>query len=125
MNASTFRRARVVKYAIDFRSICHVAGALFLSVLPFWWALPWPALVALWGVCLYVRTFCPYAQHNHGHLPVFRYPVLNFVYDVAFAQVTGYATSLWELHHNRGHHRHYLTPAKDVARVTSDRKSVV
>ena len=119
MNARTFRRERLVKYAIDLRSIAHVFGALFLSFVPFWLELPWPGLVALWGVSMYVRTFCPYAQHNHGHLPVFRLPALNFFYDIAFAQVTGYATSLWELHHNRGHHRNYLNPPKDVARVTS------
>jgi beta-carotene hydroxylase len=119
MNARAFRRERLVKYSIDLRSITLVATAFFLSFLPFWLKLPWQALAVLWCASLYVRAFCPYAQHNHGHLPVFRVTALNFLYDFVFAQVTGYPTALWELHHNRGHHRNYLNPKADVARVMS------
>src|SRR5450432_32891 len=44
------------------------------------------------------------------------------IYDALLTQVTGYPSAFWELHHNRGHHAHYLRPERDPARIT-DRKT--
>jgi fatty acid desaturase len=107
----------IFKYRVDVWPFAIVVVTLALSVLPFCVTLPIWLLGAVWVAVLYLRTFAPFIQHNHAHLPVFNARALNLAYDVLLAQNTGYATSLWELHHNRGHHRHFLDPDKDVATV--------
>lgn len=118
--------AGILRYPSDLRPVTMVCLALALSLAPLILQqlghLPsLPALVALWLVSLYVRTAAPYAQHNHGHLPAFRSAALNGLFDTILTQVTGYPTALWELHHNRGHHRTYLDPYSDVAGVIDPR----
>jgi|GEM_PF-172560 len=109
----------LLRYASDRRPILIVGLAACLGLVPFLLpsGTPIAVLAVLWVVALYVRTHAPYAQHNHGHLPAFHARWLNFAYDVLLAQVTGYPTALWELHHNRGHHVHVLDPELDVARI--------
>jgi fatty acid desaturase len=107
----------VLKYPVDALPITLVVATLALSILPFCVTMPVWALVGVWIAVLYLRTFAPFIQHNHAHLPVFNARPLNLLYDVLLAQNTGYATALWELHHNRGHHRNFLDPDKDVATV--------
>jgi fatty acid desaturase len=112
------------RYSIDRRSLAIVLLAALLTLSPF---LLLPAHLAvwqlgvLWLVALYARSFAPYAQHNHGHLPVFRARALNAAYDAVLTLVTGYPTALWELHHNLGHHHHLLEPEKDVATILDHR----
>lgn len=119
--------SRVVRYTADVRPLAMVFLAAGLSVLPLvvssYVTLAVWQLAALWLISQYVRTFCPYAQHNHAHLPVFssRGRFLNAVYDVALGLVTGYPTAFWELHHNIGHHRNFLEPENDVAAVVDRR----
>jgi beta-carotene hydroxylase len=113
----------LLRFSADIRSVALVLSAAALSTSPFLLPAahlhaPWWGLVILWGASQYVRTFAPYAQHNHGHLPVFHSPLLNTIYDALLTQVTGYPSAFWELHHNRGHHAHYLRPERDPARIT-------
>lgn len=94
-----------------------VACGSALALLPFVVHMPLPAQLGLLALVLYVRTFAAFAQHNHAHLAVFNWWPLNALYDALLAQNTGYPTALWELHHNRGHHRHFLDPARDVGSI--------
>ncbi len=110
-------RDGLFKYSIDVRPVAFVLGSVALSLVPFFVHLPLWAFVLYWPALLYMRSFCPYAQHNQAHLPTFNSRALNWLYDVCLAQTTGYQTALWELHHNRGHHRNFLTPELDVARI--------
>ena len=98
--------------------VALVVAVSALALAPFALALPSWAVCALWAIVFYGRTFAAFAQHNHAHLPAFNWPILNWAYDVLLTQNTGYPTALWELHHNRGHHRHFLTPELDVAAIT-------
>ncbi|MEW5851333.1 MAG: fatty acid desaturase [Myxococcota bacterium] len=115
------RRKGLLRYNIDVIPLLWVQATLLLSLVPFLVELP------LWGQVLlaipvfFLRSSCPYLQHNQGHLPAFwrRWP--NHVYDLQLALMTGYVTSLWELQHARGHHRHYLTPALDPASIIDPR----
>jgi fatty acid desaturase len=109
------------RYRADLRPLLSIVTIVVLSLLPFLIHFPLWLLLPYAGVLLWLRSYSPYAQHNHGHLPVFRFQVLNLVYDALLAQCTGYATALWELHHVRGHHRHFLTPELDVARIIDRR----
>jgi fatty acid desaturase len=106
------------KYRVDVGPVALVIAVSALALMPFLFALPLWATLAAWAVVFYARTFAAFAQHNHAHLPVFNWAPLNIAYDGLLAQNTGYPTSLWELHHNRGHHRHFLEPDRDVAAIT-------
>jgi beta-carotene hydroxylase len=108
----------VFKYRADVGPFALVVAVSALALAPFAFRLPFWVVGTLWALVFYARTFTPFAQHNHAHLPAFNWPVLNCVYDVLLTQNTGYPTALWELHHNRGHHRHFLTPERDVAAIT-------
>ena len=107
----------ILKYRVDATPVLLVIGASALALVPFLGPLPSWALLGLWLLVFYSRTFAAFAQHNHAHLPVFNWKLLNWLYDVLLTQNTGYPTALWELHHNRGHHRHFLDPDRDVAAI--------
>lgn len=111
------RRRGIFKYPADVWPVLVVTAVVGLSFVPFVVDMPLWALAGYWVFMLWARSFGPYAQHNHAHLPAFENRFLNRVFDTLLTQTTGYPTALWELHHNRGHHRHFLTPEKDVATV--------
>lgn len=111
---------RTLRYPSDLRPVVIVCLAALLTLSPFLLGgahLPAWALALLWLASLYARSHGPYAQHNHGHLTVFRARPLNVAYDALLALVTGYPTALWELHHNIGHHQSFLDPKTDVASI--------
>ncbi len=118
------QRPFLFRYAIDRRSLAVVLIAALLSVSPLLLLRAHLAaweLVVLWFAALYARSFGPYAQHNHAHLPVFRARALNVAYDAVLTLITGYPTALWELHHNVGHHQNLLEPKNDVASILDPR----
>lgn len=110
-------RNGILKYKVDIWPVSIVALAFALSLLPLLVEMPLWVAAPFWVFVLWVRTHTPFAQHNQGHLPVFNSKTLNHIYDAFLTQTTGYPTALWELHHNRGHHRHFLNPERDVARI--------
>lgn len=116
---SLINRTGIFKYSADIMPVTFVSAACALSLLPFLLPIPLWVMALYWPALMFMRSFCPYAQHNHAHLPVFNHSFFNRAYDVLLAQTTGYQTALWELHHNRGHHRNFLTPERDVARVVN------
>ena len=101
----------------DFRPVALVIVAMALSLMPFFVSMPAWLVGADWLLMAYLRTFTAFAQHNQAHLKVFTLGPLNQAYDTLLAQCTGYTTPLWELHHVRGHHRHFLSPEHDVASI--------
>ena len=112
------RKSGFLRYSADSVSISVIFLAVLSSLMPFFVAMPVWGLALWFAAVLFIRSFTPYIQHNHGHLGTFNSKVLNHLYDVLITQVTGYATALWELQHNRGHHRHFLAPKLDPARLT-------
>jgi len=114
----------LLRYGVERWPVGLVCLVSCLALVPFLRPLPVWQLAPIGVAVAYLRTFCAFVQHNHAHLPVFRHQPLNRLFDVLLAQNTGYATALWQLHHNLGHHRHYLDPASDVARVTRTGKQV-
>jgi fatty acid desaturase len=116
--ASMKKQRTILRYRVDAVPLGIVVAATALALTPFVVRLPLWILVPLWLAVVYARTFCAFAQHNHAHLPVFHRWILNRVFDAVLTMNTGYTSSMWELHHNRGHHKNFLTKDKDVAAVT-------
>ncbi len=74
------------------------------------------------GIYFYLMIL-PKAQicawnHHHQHAPTFRFTVANRILEFFYALHTGVTTNLWVLHHNLGHHQHYLDQRKDESRWT-------
>ncbi len=107
----------IFKYNVDVRPVAMILTTIGLSLLPFLVPMPLWLLVPHFALVIFARSFLPFVQHNHAHLAVFNSTLLNNIYNVCLAQCTGYSTAMWELHHNRGHHRNFLTPKLDVARI--------
>jgi fatty acid desaturase len=55
-------------------------------------------------------------NHHHQHTSVFSNKKANRVLEFFYALHTGAVTNLWVLHHNLGHHRHYLDQELDQSR---------
>jgi fatty acid desaturase len=116
------RKPALLRYAIDVWPVAIGTAAFAGSVLPLFRPLSPAALGAWWLVLFVLKRIVTAAQHGHAHLSVF-HPghrasgALNFAYDTLLGQATGLTTAEWELHHNRGHHRDYRDPAKDVFSV--------
>jgi fatty acid desaturase len=68
-------------------------------------ALVFPFQVNFAGMC-----------HNHHHLNTFRHPVANRAFEVVMFLQLGMLPYGYTLHHNIGHHRHYLDQTKDSNR---------
>lgn len=68
-------------------------------------------VVALLAVQVSSGAIC----HNHHHVNTFRVRWLNRLYEVILYLQTGTSPYSWTLHHNIGHHRHYLDPARDTS----------
>jgi fatty acid desaturase len=68
-------------------------------------ALLFPVQVNFAGMC-----------HNHHHLNTFRHGWLNRAFEVVMFLQLGMLPYGYTLHHNIGHHRHYMDPAADSNR---------
>ncbi len=105
----------MLAHPADLRPTALVLVGLLAAALPFALALPVAVVVPLALVSYLARAQVVVVQHNQAHLPVFRGTVGNTLFDLVLALMSGFTTPGWELQHVHGHHRHYLTPARDPA----------
>lgn len=68
-------------------------------------------ITLLFGIQVSSGAIC----HNHHHVNTFRIKWLNRVYESILYLQTGTSPFSWTIHHNIGHHRHYLEPHNDPA----------
>ena len=80
---------------------------VFFTVRPLWALLLWSA------VGLLPKIFIAAWNHHHQHVATFRNTIANRLLEVVFTFHTGISTNVWVLHHNLGHHLHYLDQSKD------------
>lgn len=52
-------------------------------------------------------------NHHHSHYFTFKQPILNRILELFYALQSGVSTYGWVLHHNLGHHHHFLDQTKD------------
>jgi fatty acid desaturase len=70
------------------------------------------AVVSLFPLQVNFAGMC----HNHHHVNTFRHPLGNRAFEVVMFLQLGMLPYGYTLHHNIGHHRHYLDQAKDSNR---------
>ncbi|MDF1822677.1 MAG: fatty acid desaturase [Alcanivoracaceae bacterium] len=104
---------RVFRYRADRPAAALVLAVLaaqltiFFAVESDLHAAGWVAL--LLGIQVSSGAIC----HNHHHVNTFCMRWLNRVYEVILYWQTGTSPYSWTLHHNIGHHKHYLDPEND------------
>jgi fatty acid desaturase len=108
------RSKSLLRYDSDTRSLAATASLLVLTLAPFFFDAPAWAWAPYLPILLFLRGLSASIHHNHAHLSVFHSSALNAALDIVLGQLTGVITPEWELHHNRGHHRDFLDPSKDV-----------
>lgn len=85
------------------------ADVLFLIFATWYVALIWGLLSIPGKICIAAWN------HHHQHTHFFHHPILNRLMEIVFALQTGATSNLWVLHHNLGHHEHYMDQEKDAA----------
>lgn len=101
-------RADRLPSAIVF-AVLLVQLATFLFVDSLW-------AVAAIMVALLAFSAVPGAiSHNHHHTPTFLRAGMNRGYEVILFLETGVLPLAWTIHHNLGHHKHYLEQDRDPA----------
>jgi fatty acid desaturase len=79
----------------------------YLVVDSFW------VLLGLWLLLAIPNGVISAWNHHHQHVHTFRSNALNRMYEVLLAFHSGITSNLWVLHHNLGHHMHFLDQSKD------------
>jgi beta-carotene hydroxylase len=75
----------------------------------------WRVLAAV-GLLFPIQVNFAGMCHNHHHLTTFRRPLLNRAFEVVMFLQLGMLPYVYTLHHNLGHHRHYLDQRVDSNR---------
>ena len=101
------------RYQADIPPTLIVLGVLGVQL---WAVFSLESLTALFTVAgvLLLFSACPGAiSHNHHHCNTFRPRWMNRIYEVILFLETGIPPFGWTIHHNLGHHKHYLHPPDD------------
>lgn len=97
----------LLRFAADWRPLLLSLLVLGLQLALWWWASPWQAAVG--GVLLLpLLGSCAIFNHHQQHYGIFRAPALNRAWEVVLGLQTLIGPYAWVLHHNLGHHPHYL-----------------
>ena len=105
----------ILKYRADLPAVGVVLGvalaqaAIFFLVESHLAAAGWVALL------LAIQVSSGAICHNHHHVNTFRHRWLNRLYEVVLYLQTGTSPYSWTIHHNIGHHGHYLDQDQDPA----------
>jgi len=100
-------RGTVLQYRADRGPVAYVLAvfALRLAI----WTLASPLVCGLAVLPLAILgMFVAPINHHHQHVNTFRKRWVNRLYDLVLALQAGVAPYAWVLHHNLGHHAHYL-----------------
>jgi len=107
ITAAPDRRGTILKYKADRGPIAYGVAVFILRLTL--WALATPlicviSVLPLAGLSVFIAPI----NHHHQHVNSFRAAWLNRLYDLLLALQCGVAPYGWVLHHNLGHHLHYL-----------------
>ncbi|MEM9771993.1 MAG: fatty acid desaturase [Cyanobacteria bacterium P01_D01_bin.73] len=103
----------LAKRSVDYY-LTAVIGLVFLSDLAVFLYSDSVWVVILWSLALlnFKGWICAW-NHHHQHCKFFRYNWANRALELVMGLQTGVVGECWMLHHNLGHHRHYLDQTKD------------
>ena len=106
---------RIYRHRADRVPSLVVLGVFVVQLLAFF------LLDSLWQVAAVMLVLLAFSavpgsiSHNHHHVPTFMRGWMNRAYEVVLFLETGVLPWAWTLHHNLGHHKHYLDQELDPA----------
>jgi fatty acid desaturase len=83
---------------------------VFIAISNIWF------FVVYWLLMIIPKGAISAWSHHHQHRNTFKFTWMNRVLEFFYALHTGATTNLWVLHHNFGHHRHFLDQDIDQSR---------
>lgn len=110
---------KILRYTEDLGPLAYTLMVLAVQLGLFF------GMESLWVTALCVVLFQPIqavaiaCNHYQHHINVFTWRGLNRIYEVILFLQTGTPPYLITLHHNLGHHPHYLEPERDTLRWQS------
>ena len=105
----------VFRYPLDLAPTLVVTASVLLGLVAVIASIDHVWLLAIVPLSVAGRVVAPAHQHAQGHLGIFRYRVLDALYEQILALAAGHTTAVWELQHSLGHHLQYLDARRDVA----------
>jgi fatty acid desaturase len=107
---------KLLHYRADVPAVLLVLAVSAAQLGIFFWVESTLVAILLVMLLLTVQVSTGAICHNHHHTNTFTVKWLNRVYEVLMYLQTGTSPYSWTLHHNIGHHHHYLDQNSDPAR---------
>ena len=108
------------KYQEDKLPIAIILGFTVLDFTVYFTVNSLAFLVVYWLLMIVPKGVISPWNHHHQHVLTFRSDVLNRILELIYSLHTGVTTNLWVLHHNVGHHKHFLDHPADPSRWKRD-----
>jgi hypothetical protein len=99
---------RILKFRAD-RAPLALSLLVFIAQLAAWYWLPLAGAIVAGVLLLPFLGSCAIFNHHQQHHNVFNHRALNRAWEVILGTQTMITSYAWVLHHNFGHHPHYLT----------------
>jgi fatty acid desaturase len=107
LTAPPDRRGTILKYKADRWPVAYVLLAFGVRLAVWGLATPLVCFISVVPFAVLGMFVAP-INHHHQHVNSFRARWLNRLYDLVLSLQTGIGPYGWVLHHNLGHHLHYL-----------------
>lgn len=108
------------KYQQDKLPIAIILGFTVLDFAVYFMVNSLTFFVIYWLVMIVPKGVISPWNHHHQHVLTFNSDVLNRLLEQFYSLHTGVTTNLWVLHHNIGHHQHFLDQPADPSRWKRD-----
>ncbi|MEO1070972.1 MAG: fatty acid desaturase [Pseudomonadota bacterium] len=113
-------RSTLFRFAEDRLPAAVFLGLFAIDIMVFALVSAWPFVLA-WAALTVPAKVCIAAwNHHHQHVPFFHSATCNRLLEIMFGLQTGAVSNVWVLHHNLGHHDHYMDQSKDESAWRAD-----
>lgn len=100
-------------YKADIYPITSFVFLFFLDCIVYFTVTNVSFIVFYAVIGIIIKAFICAWNHHHQHSETFTLPILNRLLEIIYAFQTGIVWYGWVLHHNLGHHIHYLDQSQD------------
>ncbi len=108
------------KYQQDKLPISIILGFTILDFTVYFMVNSLAFFVIYWLLMIIPKGVISPWNHHHQHVFTFNSDALNRLLELVYSLHTGVTTNLWVLHHNVGHHQHFLDYPADPSRWKRD-----
>ncbi len=103
----------VFRFTEDRLPVAVFAALFAMDLIVFALVSAWPIVLAWAALSVPAKVCIASWNHHHQHVPFFHSATCNRLMEIVFGLQTGAVSNVWVLHHNLGHHDHYMDQSKD------------